>query len=210
MPELWRKADTNSTIILWKSSESFDELLIRADLSKEESVRLLSFSSESRKREWLTVRIVVKSFLPAKEDSKIDYDGNGKPLLAGGRSISISHSGDCIAVMITTIGKPGIDIEHIHPRIINLARKFISEKEKKILNANKITEELHVIWGAKEVLYKIYSLGNVDFIKELAVHPFVYSDEGKISATISKENFQNTYTIFHKKIDAFMLTWATG
>src|SRR5205085_10711498 len=101
-----------------------------------------------------------------------------------------------------------VDIEFIHPRIELLSRKFLSDNEKPDLADPRHLEKLHVMWGAKEVLYKIHSVGGIEFRKDLFVNDFEYSTSGSLQASILKQGFEREYTIGYEKLGRFMLTWA--
>ncbi len=207
MPEVWRKSENNYQIIVWQSTESLDDLLKLSELNEKDFSEYLSFHSETRKREWVTVRTALRQLLPDEEES-ITYDLNRRPKLIDKKSISISHSGPYIAVMVAD-GKPiGIDIEEIHPRIDVLAKKFVNEQEFSFIDQNNRFEKLHVIWGAKEVLYKIYSRGGVDFKKDLHVSPFEYAANGECNALIKKFDFEESFIVYYEKLGGYMIAYA--
>ena len=207
MPVTWRKSTSEYSIIVWKSSEPLDMLLKNASLNVDETAEWNSFSSETRKREWLTVRNILKILVPGSIKSTIYYDGNDKPHLLDKNHISISHSHEFVAVMIAYIHGIGVDIEFIHPRISKLAQKFLSENEKQLADDNNL-EKLHVVWGAKEVLYKIHSIGGIDFRKDFLVHPFEYIERSELTASLIKKGFEEDFNIMYEKTDQYMLTWA--
>jgi phosphopantetheinyl transferase len=207
MPVVWQKSTEKYSVVVWKSIEEIADLLNNCSLSMDELDEWNSFQSDTRKREWLTVRNALQLLLPGESKQIIIYDKKGKPYLSD-RSISISHSNGFIAVMISNSGSIGIDIEEIHPRIEVISKKFLGAEEIKYNFNKQKFEHLHVIWGAKEVLYKIYAKGGVDFKKDLFVSPFVYSSKGKVHARITKEDMQKEFTVYYDKIDKYLLTWA--
>ncbi len=210
MPVTWRKKENNFSIVVWKSNEPLSVLLQYAALSRNETLEWNSFKSESRKREWLTVRSALQILIPGANGSSIYYDLNGKPQLLTEGFISISHSQEFIAIMKSDNPEIGIDIEIINNRIVNLSEKFLSDVEKLNVKAENRIEKLQVMWGAKEVLYKIHSIGGIDFKKDLRVQPFEYETPGDLFASIQKKGFQKDFKIFYEKIDQYMLSWATG
>ena len=210
MPVTWRKKENNFSIVVWKSNEPLSVLLQYAALSRNETLEWNSFKSESRKREWLTVRSALQILIPGANGSSIYYDLNGKPQLLTEGFISISHSQEYIAVLKANVSEIGVDIESIHPRIVTLSQKFLSDDEKLAVSDENKIEKLHVIWGAKEVLYKIHSIGEIDFKKDLFVHPFDYHMNGELKASILKKGFKQDYKISYEKADQYMLTWAIG
>jgi 4'-phosphopantetheinyl transferase len=208
MPEVWRQTEPDFRIIIWHSIEPLAELFLNASLTDKENAEYQSFRSETRKREWLTVRNILKFLLP-DEHHTIRYNHNGRPMLIGQTTISISHSNDFIAVMIGNGNRIGIDLEMIHPRIIGLSRKFLNEEETAFITENDKLEMLHVIWGAKEVLFKIHSIGSIDFKKDLLVCPFQYNPDGIVRAFIKKKSFEKDFIVYYKKFKEYMISWST-
>ena len=206
MPAIWQRMSHEFSIVVWQSSEPMTILLSNLTLTSEEKNEWESFLSLTRQREWLTVRNALKVLLPPPAISKIEYNENGKPQL-NGRSISISHSKEFVAVMISKDLLIGIDLEVIHPRIEKLAQKFLNEKEIKSLIGPNQLEKMHVMWGAKEVLYKIHSIGNIDFKRDLIVHPFKYNGTGNLKATLAKKGYEADFKISYSRSEKYMLTW---
>lgn len=209
MPKVWLQSGENYSIIVWHSTEPIEELLENARLSESEYTKWRAFLSNARKREWLTVRNAVRILIPGNPQNVIHYDENGKPKLTY-KSISISHSNDFIAVMISEKENIGIDIEEIGTRIERLSQKFLSVNEKQYGYSSKHIEKLHVMWGAKEVLFKIHSIGNLIFISDLLVHPFIYTGSGVVQATILKKGFEKDYPVNYLQMNDYMLVWGVG
>ena len=103
--------------------------------------------------------------------TQLVYDDKGKPYLANdSRHISISHSHDKLVIIINETEETGIDIELIRAKVIKIKHKFLSEIE--LIDASNDVEKLLIYWAAKETLYKIYGLKEVDFIKNLHLESF--------------------------------------
>jgi 4'-phosphopantetheinyl transferase EntD len=100
----------------------------------------------------------------------------------------------------------GIDIEKNRQKIVKIAPKFIGE-EKKHLNQNHLIEQLTVIWGAKESLYKIHPDGGLLFKKHLPIEAFKLADKQTIG-WIKKDNFYEKYHIHFTKIKEYSLVYA--
>ena len=69
-------------------------------------------------------------------------------------------------------------------------------------------EKLLIYWGAKESLYKIYGLKEVDFIKNLHIKPFIKHNLGTIIGTIDMLNFNQSFELNYLKMDDYMLVYA--
>ena len=70
--------------------------------------------------------------------------------------------------MVAVITHPslpcGLDIEQRNAKIGRIARKFVNAEEEAFCSATDL-DRLHIIWGAKEAMFKWYGLGGVDFRK---------------------------------------------
>ena len=160
---------------LWEITESYGELLEKAALNSGEKQTLDSFKNEGRKRQWLAVRAMLGEFINPRP--VILYETNGKPYLKDNPiHISISHSGKMAAIALNNNDVPGIDVEEVHPKINKIAARFISDTEHAYLENETLTDQLCVIWAAKEVLYKIHPAGVLSFRENLLISPFGIGD----------------------------------
>jgi len=178
-----------SRLAVWQMTERVDELFDLTNVSEKLKQEVESLRSDTRKKEWLTVRILLSDVLNVAHSDEIIYDEKGKPHLAEGNGyISFSHTKNFAVIIFHPEKNVGIDIESIHERIEKISHKFINADESSFIAADKRTEMFHIIWGVKEVLYKIYGKGGVDFREHLFVHPFVPINEGVVEAEIRIEN----------------------
>ena len=208
MPIVYKKEHLSSVIAVWESNEESDFLIQRAVLTADEMALLRNFKSDSRKREFLTVRALLQELFPA-EKLLINYSKNGKPNLSGKKNISISHTKNYVAIMVGEFSHGGIDLETINERIFKLATKFLNESEIKFTGFNPSIEKLQIIWGAKEVLYKIHEIGDVDFKKHLNVEEFTEAHSGNLYASILKSGYEKRYHVHYETFAPMMITWAS-
>lgn len=160
-----KKLNNNGELAIWHTSESTGELL--NILGREPDFSPVK--SERRKRELVTSRILAQSML--KKEADIIYNSSGKPSLNDSDfKISVSHTGDFVAVLVHPEKEAGIDIEVLSDRILKIAPKFVSDDEIKVFKTGDLNE-LYKIWGAKEVVYKIYGRKEVDFKRDLFCTP---------------------------------------
>jgi len=184
-----------------------DFLLVNVKLNKIEKKKLQEMTANRRRQEWLTTRWLVQKVL--SQDVEICYNENGKPEINnGGMSISISHCQEIVAVLIHTKGKSvGLDCETVAPRILKIKHKFAEKELNQILNNE--TENLTLVWCAKEAMFKLYAKGAVDFNEHLQVNDFDFSVEGgTFTGTILKETVKN-YILQYKYIQNSMLVWVS-
>ncbi len=170
MAEIIRKfIDESSLYAIWKITESADELYGAIVLKPGEEELYRSFVAESRKKQWLAYRILIRKLLEPK-DFPVEYDEVGKPFLAGSHyHISVSHTGDLAAVILSSKGKVGIDLEKIRPRIENVKDKFMNGYELDRLIQGHELEQMTLTWCAKEALYKLYGIRTLDFRQHMTV-----------------------------------------
>jgi len=168
---------------------------------------LSQINSDVRKKEWLTVRVLLKEMLG--EEKKILYTSTGKPYLADNSyQISFSHTKNFVAVALHSEMKIGIDIEQISPRIHKIRSRFMNEKEE--VNLNKEHEEVHLLlhWSAKESMFKILEEQNVDFKTCLHVNPFipVLNNLSRFSAYETKTEKQQEFSGYYFVNTHYVLT----
>ena len=141
------------------------------------------------------------------DDSIIIYDEKGKPHLTNdSRHISISHSHDKLAIIINENEVTGIDIELIRDKVLKIKHKFLTNSELEDTGDN--VEKLLIYWAAKETLYKIYGLKEVDFIANLFVNPFTKHNLGTIIGTIHLPHFKETFELNYQLLDNYVLVYS--
>jgi phosphopantetheinyl transferase (holo-ACP synthase) len=189
-------------VAVWKLTESENELLNVRPLSEQEDRIFSSIKNMKRRKEWLTIRILL-TYLTEKNFS-ISYLPNGKPLLLNPKMfLSISHSENFVAVFISKNKEIGIDIEKIKDNIGLLKNKFLSSEECKLVKDTD-NQLLYVYWGAKEAMYKMYSFCSPLFTQHLSVFDIDYQ-RGMAIGNIKKENLNKTANILFKQIENSML-----
>jgi phosphopantetheinyl transferase len=205
MPLVLKKDEKDYSIGIWESTETYNELLAIEPLNSEDLQKWESFQSDKRKREWLTVRVLLKTLFANRSLPNISYNEFGKPFLDNNVAISISHTKEFVAILISSRSNAGIDLEGIREKIIVLSEKFINDEEKRSLPEQHKVEYLHVLWGAKEVMFKLYGRGEMDFRENLHVEPFRYSESGLINAWINKNNIRKKHVISYQLWKDMML-----
>ncbi|MBI3517892.1 MAG: 4'-phosphopantetheinyl transferase superfamily protein [Bacteroidetes bacterium] len=141
------------------------------------------------------------------EDCQISYDDKGKPYLKGdSRHISVSHSHDKLAIIVNETEATGIDIELIRDKVLKIRHKFLTDQE--LLDTKEDIEKLLIYWAAKETLYKIYGLKEVDFIKHLLIKPFTKHNLGTIIGEINLPDFKEVFEMNYQLLDDYVLVYA--
>ena len=169
MPIINKIESEKITILVWEITETLEEIM-----ALEGGINISNYTSKKRKKEHLASRLLVNKIYPTKI---IIYNEFGAPELNNGKHISISHSKELVAVIISDT-KSGLDIEQISEKPLSIASKFVSEKNLIKLNKEKAT----LIWCLKEAIYKWYQKGSVDFIKDIIIPELFAKKNGKVTA----------------------------
>jgi 4'-phosphopantetheinyl transferase len=207
MAELFRKIiDEHTLYAIWQISESAEELRSAISLREEEEILYQSFVAESRKKQWLAYRLLIRDLLKP-DNFPVEYDQSGKPFLAGSDfHISVTHTEDLAAVIISRHARVGIDIEKIKRRIEKVRDKFLHTEESAFIEKGKELEQLTLAWCAKEALYKLYGQRNLDFREHISVE--IPSFAGmKFTAEISYNGKQDKYQLLSEKLGDIILVY---
>jgi 4'-phosphopantetheinyl transferase len=202
--------DASTQVGIWKIEETTAELHVRARLSSAEEAQFISFKSETRKKQWLGYRILLNEMLPG-DPPVLEYDAFGKPALQESRLfLSISHSGEYAAVILSKTHPVGIDIERITDRIERIRSRFLSPEEELMIGETNRLEKLYVAWGAKESLYKIYGRPDVELQRDIFIESFDYlcTGKGRCSGRMKTPEGEKTYIVFYEKITGYMLVYS--
>ena len=203
-----KKIETEAGLILGirPIKETSDELIELLD-NKENYYPFIEKVSESRKREWLTVRVLLKELIGEKD---ILYTPTGKPYLADNSfHIGISHTKGYVAVILDKQFPIAVDIEAISNKVEKVQNRFLSEGEK--VNIDKENRLIHILlhWSAKESMFKILDQQNVEFCSQLHIDPFtpVIDNWASFSAFETRTDERNKYIIHYFASQDYVLTY---
>ena len=162
------KVNKHINVFIWNIKESFSELHKNITLTQKCHDRLAHMKSEIHQRGFLSVRQLLK--VAGYEAADLFYDTKGKPHLADGKKISITHSFEFSAIILSEIDEVGIDIELVRDKIQRIGHKFTSYETFYL--TEELTRELSIIWCIKESLYKAFAVKGVSFKSHIKVLPF--------------------------------------
>jgi len=197
--------DKNTKVLVWKITESLSQLFSTVSLRDTCLQRLEIMKSESHKKGFLSIRKLLER--AGYSDFDLFYDPNGKPNLKNGKYISITHSREFSAIVISD-QNTGIDIELQREKIIRITNKFI-ESEFHFLNLSDIKQTIRwltIIWGMKEAIYKFYSTSGLSLKKHISVFPFDLNQK-MIRATVSYNNFSQKHQAKYIEFEEYTLVY---
>ncbi|GAA4965833.1 4'-phosphopantetheinyl transferase family protein [Algibacter aquimarinus] len=197
--------NSQTTVKIWKITESYQDLMAKVNLKPVALERVLGMKSELHQRGFLSVRHLLQEF--GYTDSDLFYDENGKPHLKDGKHISITHSFNFSAVIVSDL-IVGIDIEKQRDKIAVIANKFI-DYEFDYLNKMEgdYVKKLTVIWCVKESLYKLFATPGLSFKQHCLVIPFTLLDAETV-AWIDYEDKKHRYNIHFFEFEGFTCAYA--
>lgn len=190
MPIIHKIREKNCQIGIWEINESLNDLVKLSN-----NLDSLKFKTKKRKIEFLSTRLLLKEIAP---NISISYNKYGAPEIENSNSISITHSKNLTAIIISKY-KVGIDIEKISKKPLRLSSKFILQNTHSPLCEEKST----LIWCCKEAIFKWYQKGGIDFINDIKINPITIQKKGRLIAKFRK----NELTLHYIKIDTHFLVY---
>ncbi len=199
--------DKDSHLGLWLIEEPESFFLNRMDLHKEEQDELSDIKG-ARRLEWLSSRFLLHLMSKRSIRGALLKDRWGKPYLSHSDfAISLSHSHN-ISAVIASRKTVGIDIQFKVPKITRIFKKFMSNDEIATMDDNHKEDHMHVVWGAKESLYKAYGRREIDFKRHLSVSPFTLGRQFEFSGRVQKEDYNKEFKLNAENINDYFLVYA--
>lgn len=163
MPIVFEKNGSSFWLAIWHICESVSEL--QQLVSPEEVVESLSLHPESRQREWLAWRAMLRNKIP---ECKVEYNAIGAPALVGSDLyIGVSHSG-VYAAIICSSAPCAVDMECRNRDFGKASSRYISATER-LLPASSHPDFNATMWCAKEVVYKNSGLVGLNLLDDIRI-----------------------------------------
>ncbi|MGE8290096.1 MAG: 4'-phosphopantetheinyl transferase family protein [Sphingobacterium sp.] len=207
-----REIDSQTKFAIWRIEESDDDLLSKLQLDEREKAKLASFNKGKRRLHWLATRVLLRTLLNTSRYIDCPSDANGKPYLANfPQKISLSHSFDYAAAMISTEGEVGIDMEIIKTKVERIQHKFLKPVELAFITQGDTRyEQLYACWCAKEAIYKLQGNSGVSFLNNMTIQPFEYQKQGVLKLELDSNHTHQTFEVHYEKFNEYMLAYAIG
>lgn len=208
MPIVYNKnIDEHSVLAIWKIEETEAQLLAGLQLKQHELDIISSLNNGKRLLHWLSTRLLLRTLLNTAEYIDCKFDDDGKPYLVNfDYKISLSHSYDYAAVMISKDHAVGVDIELIKHKIKSIKHKFLNDVELAQKQIGDNTEGLYVCWCAKEAIYKWHGKKGLEFKAHIHIKPFKLKNEGSLNALVELPNGTRELTVnYFKTADGYMV-----
>ena len=206
-----KQIDNDTEFAIWKIEEKADDLYNQLQLNEQEKAFVERLSHGKRHLHWLGTRVLLRKMLDTNEYIDCQVDGHGKPYLVDlPYHISLSHSFDYAAVMISKTRPVGIDIEQVKEKVERIAHKFMRPAEMAFINDQHKIQQLYVCWCSKEAVYKCYGQKEVSFADNISLEPFNFSKEGVVNAHLNKDIVSLDYRVDYLQYEDYMIGYVKG
>ncbi|MCA8831384.1 4'-phosphopantetheinyl transferase family protein [Hymenobacter pini] len=198
---------------LWHLTEPAEVLWDHLPAQPHYLARFPQGRDELRARQWLAGRVLAHHLLRELNDAPaaLHNDENGRPYFQElpAYGISLSHSGEWVAAVLSTQEPVGIDIELVRPKAKKLAPRVLAESE--LADAGSNATKYCLYWSAKETLYKLHSRRGLVFKEQLLLSPFELREAGVLTGHLLLENSRSQHQIhyLHPQPD-YILTYTIG
>ncbi|HSC39902.1 MAG TPA: 4'-phosphopantetheinyl transferase superfamily protein [Chitinophagaceae bacterium] len=202
----------HTKLALWQIEEPESFFLQRVPLKQE-------VSHPHKRLQHLAGRYLLPVLFPDFPLEAIRVADTRKPFLENEQyHFSISHCGNYAAAIVSTRQRVGIDIEAITPRILRVQHKFVGPAEGEMLGRETSDVSrlptidprlLTLLWSAKEVIFKWYGTGQLDFREHMRLSgPPAMDEQGFVTMpfTFNREK-EIQLTVYGRFMDQLVLSW---
>lgn len=204
MPIIKYKNNNDTQLAVWKVVEDVEYFKSKLTLSTQEQLEVEPLLAR-KKLEWYASRYLLHILSKKEERIPIVKDVHGKPSFADNVShVSISHTRNYVAAIVGP-KSVGIDIQVYVSKIKRIQHKFVSEEEQKHHDIED-THRLHLIWGAKESMYKAYGKRKLDFRKNMIILP-IDDTKQKHTSRIQVKDSIYTYNLYFEEENDYILVY---
>lgn len=211
MPNYAHHTFEHGGIALWHITETADELYALLGTHRYDT-QLAEKKNESRRAEWLAVRLLVKELFGS--EAEVAYHPTGRPYLKNSTThISISHTKGFAAVAYHHEAPLGMDIEYLSSRVERIALRFTTRDEASYIDRHdeSVRQMYHLInWSAKETLYKLFDSPSMAEFKEVFhIAPYALAECGTMNATVCNAE-KTLLAVSYRTFPEFVCTWAVA
>lgn len=193
---------------LWRIEEPEDFFLEKVPLKRD-------VSHPHKRLQHLAGRYLLPTLFEDFPLEEILIADTRKPFLPDEKyHFSISHCGDYAAAIVSSTQRVGVDIEKASDKILRVSHKFLTEREKMLLDeqmsAKQLLQLTSLLWSTKESLFKWYGDGGVDFREHMHIENIEGSDEeGKLICSFRKHE-PLSLTVHYRFLHDLVMSWVVS
>lgn len=158
---------------IWKITESIDELKLLCQHSPQLYTIIDNIGHQHRKREILAIYALLTE-LTHQSHLIIQHDEYRRPVIEG-YNISISHTKEYAAIILSKDKRVAVDIEYMSNRVEKIVSKFIRNDEMAPTLLHKL-----INWCSKETCYKFFYKSGLQY-HDMKV---VFADDADIKKAV--------------------------
>jgi len=154
MPRTYYRLLNNAEITVWSADE---ETAFYRNFLRENNFPISiadKIKNEEKRRQWYVSRYVLIHAYP----EAIQYYSEQKPMLMNGPRISLSHSRNDVAIMISH-NEGGIDIQWPDEKLLRISKKYLNPSDLDVLHEISSMDAHTLLWAVKEAVFKFYGTG---------------------------------------------------
>ena len=197
----------NLYLSIWEIKESEEELLAGLTLSESDQLLLQEIQHSYKRLEFLCGRRLVKTTLDRLqiEDHGMYRNEYGKPeLINSPYQLSLSHTENYVVMLLGKEMRVGIDIEKPQEKMRKIAPRLFNTEELEY--ADDDLYKLSQVWSAKEVLFKLHEIGEIDFKQHLKLD-FKEGDAGQCLGMVQKEGETKRFTLTFEDFKGYIICY---
>lgn len=156
-----------ANVSVFEDESLFNEELSKVSILRRQKIKDLRFGRDKRLSLGVECLLRIALSNEGHTDFEYQYDSYGKPYIKGNLFVNWSHSGE-MAICAISNNPVGCDVEIIKAAKLNLAKKYFTENENKLLENDADTMFCR-IWSAKESFIKFTGLGFRQHLKTFEV-----------------------------------------
>lgn len=202
--QLYNK-DKMQLLGLWKIDENLHDLMDAIEFNNIEVGEVRNYKSELKQRQWLSSRLLAEAIHP--KIGQISYDEIGAPHVPSEFYISLSHSDKMVAVILDQREDVGIDIQYFTKKIDRIKEKFCSQDELMFANEKDELQALHLIWCAKEAIYKKLKNPGIIFSQDMDILPFNCEEKGVLKAKARTKGLNFSLNLKYEIVGDYTLVY---
>ena len=211
-------------LLVWKITETFDELFNSVSLKDVSLARVENMKAEGHQKGFLSVRrLLIEA---GYTDFDLYYDESGKPYLKDAgcqmsdekgipntqhpspitKHISISHSHDFSVIVLSDVNI-GADLEILKDKTLTLAPRFMDVSHLENLNKEDGLIKATVVWGIKEAVFKLKNIIGISFKDHIFEDDFMIADK-KCTVELRIDNRVENFDIVFDFIENYVFVCA--
>jgi len=208
MPLVYQQNINETTkLAVWHITETEDFFLQEVPLQRE-------ISHPHKRLQHLAGRILLKKLQPDFPYELIKIADTRKPFLENeAYHFSISHCREYAAAIVSKTDRVGVDIELVDPKVEKVQHKFLSEPEQQILIHQSSILNIQLLtlaWSIKEVIYKWYGEGGVDFKEHIHIDNIFLNEHGGMAECAVSKNIMRHLSVHFIFFENNCLAWVSA